>query len=179
MSFEMLYFDLFQLPVSFLPDEEALKSRYLQNCKKYHPDFHSLAEPEVQEKVLEMSTLNNLAYQTISDFYKRMKYILQSLDLLEEEEKYELEADFLMEMMEINEALMELEFDFDPGAFQSLSEKIAAMEAEEKSRILQVLENPAVLSPENRAQLNFVKEFYFKHKYILRIREKLNNFAPA
>lgn len=156
-----------------------MKSRYLQNCKKYHPDFHSLADPEVQEEVLEMSTLNNLAYQTLSDFYKRMKYILQSLDMLEEEEKHNLAADFLMEMMEINEELMELEFDFDPGAFQSLSDKIAAMEAEEKSSILQVLENPAVLSPENRTQLNFVKEFYFRHKYILRIREKLNNFAPA
>lgn len=175
----MHYFDCFQLPVSFLPDEETLRLRYLQNCKEYHPDFYSLADPETQEKALELSTLNNLAYHTLSDFFKRMRYVLQSLGMLEEEEKYELQADFLMEMIEFNEALMDLEFNFDPVALKSLSDRIESLEAAEMTGILPVIQHPSVFLPENKAQLISVKEFYFRHKYILRIREKMNNFAPA
>jgi molecular chaperone HscB len=38
-------------------------------------------------EVLELSTLNNNAYKTLSDFDKRMKYILELKEVLGEEGK--------------------------------------------------------------------------------------------
>ena len=35
----MKYFDLYQLPVSFFVDEEAVKRKFLELSRKYHPDF--------------------------------------------------------------------------------------------------------------------------------------------
>lgn len=175
----MEYFDFFEIPVSFLPDEETLKRRYLQHCKQYHPDFHSLSPPEVQAEVLELSTLNNQAYQTLADFHKRMGYVLECLGLLQEEGKNEVGADFLMMMMEVNEALMDLEFDANPSDWRLLSEKVKELEDEQREAILPVLRDPGLLSSGNNSALDLVKEFYLRHKYLLRIREKLNNFAPA
>jgi len=48
-----------------------------------------------------MSTLNTRAFQTLSDFDKRMKYILGLKNMIQEGERYELSPEFLMEMMEI------------------------------------------------------------------------------
>jgi molecular chaperone HscB len=50
----------------------------------------------------------NKAFTTFQDPDKTIKYVLQLKGLLEEEEKYELPPDFLMEVLEINEELMEL-----------------------------------------------------------------------
>ena len=48
----------------------------------------------------------------------RMRYILELEGSLGEEGQNQIPQDFLMEMMEINEALMELEFDFEESAYQ-------------------------------------------------------------
>ena len=81
----MNYFEFFDIPVSFFPDEAALKRYYYENSKKYHPDFYTLESEDRQAEVLELSTFNNEAYKTLSDFDKRMKYILTLEDALAEE----------------------------------------------------------------------------------------------
>jgi hypothetical protein len=43
----------------------------------------------------------------LQDRDQTIKYVLQLKGLLEEEEKYQLPPDFLMEMMEMNEKLLE------------------------------------------------------------------------
>src|SRR6186713_3186445 len=99
----MKYFDLYQLPVSFFVDEEKVKKKFLELSRKYHPDFFVNETEEKQQEMLELSTLNTKAFQTLSDFDKRMKYILGDKGLISEGERYELPAYFLMDMMAINE----------------------------------------------------------------------------
>ena len=64
---------------------------------------------EKQQEILELSTINNKAWQTLSDPAKRLEYILRQHELLVDGAKPALPADFLMEMMDINERLMEID----------------------------------------------------------------------
>lgn len=172
----MNYFEFFEIPVSFQPDEAQLKTTFYANSKKYHPDFYTLESEEKQMEVLELSTLNNEAYKTLSDFDKRMKYILELKGALAEEGKNQIPQDFLMEMMDINENLMELEFDFDEKKYEQVKAELQSMEASMLTSVQPYLENFDENST-NDSELNAIKNYYLKKRYILRIQENLNKFA--
>ena len=61
----MNHFEFFQLPEQFDVDTTLLKQRFLENSRKYHPDFHTLQDAAAQVKMLELATQNNLAYKTL------------------------------------------------------------------------------------------------------------------
>src|SRR5436190_623240 len=105
----MNYFELFDIPMSLQVDKTELSKKYFELQKKYHPDFFSNAEEEKHMFALERSSMVNKEYKTFSDPDETIKYVLQIKNLLQEEEKYELPADFLTEMMELNEDLMDVE----------------------------------------------------------------------
>eukprot|EP01037_Dinobryon_pediforme_P000940 gene940-947_t len=105
----MNYFEFYGIPESFAPDTALLKKKFYELSKKYHPDFYANEDEAKQQEILELSTLNNKAYQTLSDPNKRLEYILSLHELLKEGAKPQLPADFLMEMMDINERLMDVE----------------------------------------------------------------------
>jgi molecular chaperone HscB len=67
---------------------------------------------EQQAEMLELATLNNDAYQTFPTLTNEYAIYLKIKGLLEDEGKLSIPQEFLLDMMDINEALMELEFDF-------------------------------------------------------------------
>ncbi|MFK7946768.1 MAG: Fe-S protein assembly co-chaperone HscB [Saprospiraceae bacterium] len=172
----MQYFELYDLPVSFLLDGKLLKRKFYKLSKQFHPDFYTLESEEKQAEILELSTVNNEAYKTLSDFDKRMEYILKEKSVYGEEGKNKVPQDFLMEMMEVNEALMELEFDFDSSILETTKQNIKNMEEELYNEILPILKNynEANTSTTNLEQ---IKDFHFKRKYLLRIQNNLSKFA--
>lgn len=172
----MNYFEFFNLPLRFLIDEDALRKAFYANSKKYHPDFFTLDTEEKQAEILELSTLNNQAYNTLSDFDKRMKYILDLKNVLAEEGQNQLPQDFLGEMMDINEALMELEFDFEQEQFESIQQDLNALEQSIYESVRPLLEDYED-KPELDSGLVRLKEYYLKKRYLLRIRENLSKFA--
>lgn len=173
----MNHFEFFDIPVSFYPDLTDLKQRFLKNSKLFHPDFHTLAAEEQQAEVLEKSTQNNEAYQVLSDFDKRLKYILDLKGLLADS-KNEIPQDFLMDMMEINETIMELEFDFDEALFQKAMQEATALENSLLEAVTPAMESyvDGVTPLETLAP---VRDFYLKRRYLWRLKENLNKFAPA
>ncbi len=172
----MNYFTFFDLPITFIIDEALLRQRFYENSKKYHPDFYTLESDEKQAEILELSTFNNEAYRTLSDFDKRMQYILKLKGVLAEEGKNEIPQDFLMEMMALNESLMELEFSFDASLHQAILQKIEQVENSIFREVAPLFENytDAKTTPE---ELFAIKDFYLKKRYLLRIRENLSKFA--
>ncbi|MEO1260576.1 MAG: iron-sulfur cluster co-chaperone HscB C-terminal domain-containing protein [Bacteroidota bacterium] len=174
----MKYFQFFDLPVSFLLDEKELKKQFLRNSKKYHPDFYTLESEEKQAEILELSTLNNKAYKALRNFDERMAYILKELNVLEEEGKNTIPQSFLMEIMEIQEAIMELEFGFDETSFQNALNAATTLEHDLTNGIQPILNN-FDHEKSNLEELIKVKDFYLKKKYLWRIKENLNRFAPA
>src|ERR1700742_3265407 len=103
------YFEFYNIPESFHPDVAFLKKKFYELSKQYHPDFYANEEYEKQQEILELSTINNKAWQTLSDPAKRLEYILRQHELLVDGAKPALPAGFLMEMMDINERLMEID----------------------------------------------------------------------
>jgi len=175
----MNHFEFYGLPVSFAADEAAVRRIYLLNSKKYHPDFHTLSDEAEQTRVLELSTRNNEAFKTLSDTDNRVRYVLKIKGLLgKEHENQRLPQEFLMEMMDINEALMELEFDFDPARYEATTKSVQVLENELETQIKPVLSNWTE-STGTAADLLLVQEYFFKKRYLLRIKENLSKFASA
>ncbi|CAN5905958.1 hypothetical protein BH24BAC1_BH24BAC1_34750 [soil metagenome] len=175
----MDYFELYGLPESFLPDEQLIKRKYYALSREFHPDFHATASSGRQEEVLELSTRNTNAYRTLSHFDRRMQYILQRHGLLEEgQNKNEIPPDFLMEMMEINEQIMELEFNPNPELLEQLRLQSEAILAGLENDVRPNLERyPEAPAEEQEKIRQLARSYYLKKKYLLRIRESLNKFA--
>ncbi len=171
------YFDFFEIEESFFLNESHLKKKYLENSRKYHPDFFTLEDDEAQDKALEMSTLNNNAYNTLNSFDKRVKYILDTNNIMEEEGQNNVPNEFLMEMMDVNEALMELEFDTDANTLSSTIDSIKKLSISIYSEVEPDMMKYVKGSDEAKEILTKVKEYYLKNKYLLRIKEKIDTFA--
>ena len=172
----MNYFEFYGIPLSFQVDPTALKKQFYRLSKKYHPDFYTQESAEKQAEILELSTLNNKAYKTLSDFDLRMKYILELEEVLGEEGKNQIPQDFLMEMMDINEQLMELEFDFDQNTHNQVLQALEQQENQSYQSIASIIDD--FEHHPNRAEaLKKIKEYYLKKRYLLRIRKNLDKFA--
>ena len=173
----MNYFELFGMPVSLTIDKKYLRDTYFELQKKYHPDFFSTSDESEQNEMLETSSIVNKAFKTFQSDDETIKYVLQLKHLLEEEEKYELPPDFLIEMMELNEALM----DVDDSSLEETETKISQLQKELYDKVQNIIE---YYNEDNTTdeQLLQVKEYYFKKKYLKRILERLDgmrNIAPS
>ena len=168
------YFAFYGLPLSFNPDTALVKQKFYEFSKKYHPDFYINESEEKQVEVLELSTVNNKAYQVLSDPQKRLHYILELKGLLKEGENYVLPQSFLMDMMDINEALMDLQFDPDPIKLAGLKEDVNSVEKGLSEEILSLTASfDAQEVDEQNKTLIAVKDLYYRTKYLLRLRESI------
>ena len=165
----MTYFEFYDLPLSLKVDEAELKKIFYVKSKALHPDFHTDATEEEQEEMLRLSALNNQAYKTLKDFDKRMKYILDIKSIIKPEDKDDLPQEFLMEMMDINESIMELQFEFDKARYDTILADVKNFEKDMYTAIESVIEEPVPTDD----QLHTVKHYYYKKKYLRRMLENL------
>jgi molecular chaperone HscB len=104
----------------------------------------------------------------------RLAYLLRQLGIVEEDEKYTLAPDFLMDMMEFNEQLMLLETDGDQTQHQALLNQLNETAENLRMPIQPYLEltqwNLDVLNP------GLLKDYYYKMKYLERIKDNLKAF---
>jgi molecular chaperone HscB len=168
----MNYFEFYNLPISFTPDANAVKAKFYELSKKYHPDFYANESEDKQQEVLELSTINNKAYQTLSNPQKRLKYLLELKGIVVEEESYQLPQSFLMEMMDVNEALMELEFEVDPTKLLELNKQVDELEyklLDEQKVLIDTYDKDT----QTEDLLLKIKDIYYRLKYVARLKERL------
>jgi molecular chaperone HscB len=174
----MNYFEFYDIPESFNVDDNVVKRKFYELSKTYHPDFYINHSEEKQQEILELSTLNNKAYQILSNPRKRLEYILQQHGHAIEGEKYQLPQEFLMEMMDVNEALMELEFDHDEKVLGTTTAQIDEIENGINADLSTLVAKFDEATGEERENLLLkIKDLYYRQKYLLRIRDSLNKFA--
>lgn len=157
----MNYFELFGIPVSIKIDKTTLAEKYFDIQKKYHPDFYAQGNEAEQAEALERSAAANKALKIFRNEDETIKYILQLKGLLEEEEKYQLPPEFLMEMMELNEELSE-----------NSAQQVAELETQLHTEVAPIIEtyDDATIT---EAQLLQLKEYYYKKKYLHRILDRI------
>ena len=114
---------LYDIPESFEIDQAALKRKFLELSKKYHPDFHTLNDEGEQEDALKMSVLNNEAYKTLKNKELLTAYILE-LNGITFGDNDSIPQEFLMEMMDINERLMDVQMDPNPESISAITAEI-------------------------------------------------------
>ena len=166
----MNYFEIFGLPVQLKIDNALLPARFFELSRKFHPDFYANAIPAEQEKALEITANLNKAFKTFQNQDDTIKYVLQLKGLLEEEEKYQLPPDFLMEVLEINEKVMDAED--DPNLKLHLASAIDNLQTEIYEPVKSIIENYKEGITTEKELLQ-VKEYYYKKKYLTRIRKEL------
>lgn len=175
----MNYFELYDLPVSFHPDQNVVKQQFYALSKKYHPDFYINESAEKQEEVLELSTLNNKAFQVLKDPQKVLQYVLTLKEVIAEGENYTLPQSFLMEMMDVNEAIMDLQFDPDPEKTAEIKRQITDFAKNLEQELAQHTQGFDTLDAEQQAtQLAKIKDIHYRSKYLHRLQEsltKINN----
>lgn len=170
------HFDILEIPLSFRPDMNLLKKNFYRLSRNYHPDFYTLDSEEKQNEILIKSGRINEAYKILSDDNSRTKYILEHYQLMSEVDNLALDSSFLGEMMEINEAIFDLQMDFDQNRLLKINEMVKSIESELKTKVENDIDDF-----ENQintiGSLENIKEYYLKSKYLLRISENLATFA--
>lgn len=161
----MNYFELYNIPVTLQPDAAKVKQQFYLLSRKYHPDFYGQATADEQAEILEKASQVNQAYKVFQQPEETIKYVLQIKGLLEEEEKYQLSPDFLMEMMELNERAMELN---GPEEAAQLRNDILNFENEIYEPVKAIVENYQEATGTEKELLQ-VKEYYYRKKYLKRI----------
>ncbi len=169
----MTYFELFEIPVQLKVNTVSLSKKFFALSKQFHPDYFASENEQVQAEALEKSALLNQAWKTFQNPDATIKYVLLEKGLLEEEEKYELPPDFLMEVLEINEQLMDAD---DGAAKESLKSTINNLQANIYEPVKEIVEGNQKGATTEKELLQ-VKEYYYKKKYLDRIHKQLAGMA--
>jgi molecular chaperone HscB len=159
----MNYFELFDLPVSIRVDKTQLAKKYFELQKQNHPDFFTQASEYEQADALEKSATLNKALKTLKNEDETLKYILIEKGILQEDEKYQLPPNFLMEVMDLNEDLGE----HSKQQIEAFENAIYA----DVQNLIENYNNEAITTQ----QLTSLKEYYFKKKYLQRILERIED----
>ena len=174
----MNYFELYELPVRFHTDDEQVKTKFYELSKRYHPDFYANESEEKQQEMLELSTLNNKAYQALSNPLKRIEYVLTLHNLMEEGDKYKLSQDFLMEMMDVNEVIMDQQSEPNAAILMSTQNQVNDIEKSLFTDLKQLTDAfDSEPEQQHESTLLKIKDVWYRQKYLLRIRESLYKFA--
>jgi molecular chaperone HscB len=171
------HFEFYEIKERFFINEQQLKQLYLKISKENHPDFF-INDKSRYDAAMDVASQNNTAYKVLRSFDSRVYYILK-LNNLVQEQGSTLPSEFLIEMMDINEAIMDLKMDFDATKLVALDMKVGTL-ADQCSAILKDLAVQAddLHNTERLDVLKKIKEIYLKQKYVLRLKESLNTFAP-
>lgn len=161
----MNYFELYDLSIALQPAREQVQQRFYELSRRYHPDFHSQATEEEQADMLEKASQVNMAYKVLMHPDETIKYVLQLKGLLEEEEKYQLSPDFLMEMMDLNEQALDVAEESDADRLRQTIQQTQTEIYEPVKAIVEHYQEGVTTEKE----LLQVKEYYYRKKYLDRI----------
>ena len=147
----MNHFELYDIPVSFNVDSDLLE-------KKHHQLKADAGSQHGQV---------DTAYRILRDPDATLKYILHLKGLLKEDETYEPDPQFTLEVMDINEELAELELDEKQEQLMNVEQKTNRLLQKIIEDVAPVMDNYEEDTAIEEALLQ-VKEFYYQKKIFRR-----------
>ena len=158
------YFELFGLPVTYEVDLADLASRYRELQRRFHPDRYAAGPDSERRLSVQMAAQINAAYQALRDPVARGRYLLGLGGVnTDEETDTRMDPAFLMEQMELREALDNARQASDRAArAATLQSQVAAMLASRIKILHQAFAGPSAASlPQART---VVRELQFLQK---------------
>lgn len=162
------YFELFELPRAFEIDPDRLSERYRQLQRQLHPDRYVNASDQERRLSVQKTALVNEAYQTLKSPLARARYllILNGVEFDDERETH-FDAEFLMEQMELREALSEIR-----SADDATSALMHFMQDINQRKKLMEKTLAATLKTENETQLQDAKQLVQKMQFLVRLQQE-------
>ena len=150
LDFSRNYFELFGMPAGFLLDTAELSARYRELQKVVHPDRYAASGEHSRRLSLQGATMVNEAYETLKDPLRRAQYLLGLKGVDTDAGKQTIDdPEFLMQQMELREALADVPGASDPQAeLDGLLREIATMI---KAQVAQLAVQFEASSPEQLA----------------------------
>jgi molecular chaperone HscB len=110
------YYELFQLPVSFVVDLNALSDRYRTLQSSIHPDKYANAGDFERRLSVQQSARINEAFQTLKNPLSRARYLLKLNGIdMDSDSDTSMDPIFLMQQMELRERLEAVQGSANPG----------------------------------------------------------------
>ena len=109
------HFELFGLSVAFELDTQSLGRRYHELARSSHPDRYASAPEPQKLRAVQLAAQVNEAFRILQDPISRARYILEMKGAVLNDESATLaDPQFLMEQMELREALADARMAQDP-----------------------------------------------------------------
>lgn len=126
LNLKQNYFTLFGLPVSYAVDRAALDQHYRQLQRLVHPDRFANAGDQERRIAMQQATQINEAYRVLKDTLARGRYLLELRGHhFDDERNTHQDSAFLMEQIELREALEDVRDQQNPfAALNNIMEQI-------------------------------------------------------
>lgn len=152
-------FELFGLPQRFAQDRAVVDARWKELQREAHPDKFAAQGAAAQRVALQWSVRINEAYQRLRDPLKRAAYLCELRGCpINAQDNTAMPADFLMEQMELREAL---EAAAGEDELDVLAQRLATARRQMLERIRQLLdeEGDAAAAAQQVRALMFLERF--------------------
>ncbi|XP_051682614.1 iron-sulfur cluster co-chaperone protein HscB isoform X1 [Oryctolagus cuniculus] len=160
------YFSLMDCNRSFRVDTTKLQRRYQELQRLVHPDFFSQRSQTEKDFSEKHSTLVNDAYKTLLAPLSRGLYLLKLHGVeIPEGTDYEMDKQFLMEIMEINEKLAEAQSEAAMKEVESIVRVKVTERRKERSSILCFTPQVATAAGAGACPELGVRTFFQIHTY--------------
>ena len=170
MAQAQTHFELFELPVSFDLDLQDLSQRYRDLQGAVHPDKFVNSSDQERRLSVEKAAAINDAYQILKSPQHRARYMLELQSVSFDDEKdMALDPAFLMEQIELREALGELSEKDDPLA--SLN-KIMEDIKQRTANVLNDIREQLMSGQLDETQKSDVKQLVHKMQFLNKLQQE-------
>lgn len=162
------YFEIFELPLLFDIDLPKLEAQYRELQRALHPDRFANASDQERRLSVQSTAHLNEAYQTLKSAPLRARYLLQLKGIVFDDEKdTSFEPAFLMEQMELREALAEIRHSAEAlGELNTFLQDI-----EQRNQVL-VTQLTSLFSQDTEASLQEAKQVVQKIRFLNRLQQE-------
>ena len=125
----MNHFDLFRLPFQFELDGSLLSTQFRELQRRFHPDNFATASERDRLMSIQKAAQINDAFQTLKNPISRAEYMLSEKGIdIRGEQKTLHDPEFLMQQMELREALEDIPYASEPeDALFDFEQQISAL----------------------------------------------------
>ena len=158
------YFELFSLHVGFDINLQQLSENFRSLQQSVHPDRYANASDQEKRLSVQRAAQINEAYQVLKSPQRRARYILELQGVVfDDQANPVMDPMFLMQQMELREALAEVKSSSDPQtALDNILASLKSAKAELLKKLAEQLNTPEQADLDKASQLMHELQFLDK-----------------